>query len=51
MIARNKKIYMPSDKKLLSCYFQKFSKAGKLEFEESTLGMDEPSSVQESNDE
>ena len=50
MIARNKKIYKPDDKKLLSCYFQKFSKAGKLEFEESTLGM-ELSSAQECDEE
>lgn len=30
MIARNKKIYKPAVQKLLSRYFQKFSKAGKL---------------------
>ena len=34
MIARNKKVYKPDCKVLLSKYFQKFSKAGKLEFEE-----------------
>ena len=40
MIARNKKIYMPEVKKLLSKYYQKFSKAGQLEFEDSTLGLE-----------
>uniref|UniRef100_A0A7S2N7R0 Uncharacterized protein n=1 Tax=Haptolina brevifila TaxID=156173 RepID=A0A7S2N7R0_9EUKA len=39
MISRNKKVYKPEAKKLLSRYFQKFSKAGKLDWEESTLGM------------
>ena len=40
MIARNKKIYKPAVQKLLSRYFQKFSKAGKLAWEESTLGLE-----------
>ena len=40
MIARNKSIYKPDSKKLLSVYFQKFSKAGKLTFEEETLGLE-----------
>ena len=40
MIARNKKIYMPEVKKLLSKYYQKFSKAGQLEFEDSTRGLE-----------
>lgn len=40
MIARNKKIYMPKVKKLLSKYYQKFSKAGQLEFEDSTRGLE-----------
>ena len=41
MIARNKKIYKPPVQKILSRYFQKFSKAGKLAWEESTLGVPE----------
>ena len=44
MINRNKKIYTPEMTKLLSKYFQKFSKAGKLEFEEETLGLETPDS-------
>ena len=40
MIARNKKIYMPEVKALLSKYYQKFSKAGQLEFEDSTRGLE-----------
>ena len=40
MIARNKKIYKPPVQKILSRYFQKFSKAGKLAWEESTLGVE-----------
>ena len=39
MIARNKKVFKPHFKTLLSLYMQKFSKAGKLAFEESTLGL------------
>ena len=41
MISRNKKVYKPEVKKLLSKYFQKYSKAGKLPFEEETLGLAE----------
>ena len=44
MINRNKKIYTPEMAKLLSKYFQKFSKAGKLAFEEETLGLETPDS-------
>ena len=40
MIARNKKIYKPSVELLLSRYYQKFSKAGKLAWEELTLGLE-----------
>ena len=40
MIARNKKVYKPECKKLLSRYYQTFSKAGKLDWEESTLGLE-----------
>eukprot|EP00966_Prymnesium_polylepis_P086516 2002415-Prymnesium_polylepis.1 len=40
MIARNKKIYKPAVQKLLSRYYQNFSKAGKLAWEESTLGLE-----------
>ena len=50
MIACNKKIYKPESKNLLSKYFQKFSKAGKLEFEEETLGL-ELDGIQECDDE
>jgi len=50
MIARNKKIYKPESKNLLSKYFQKFSKAGKLEFEEGTLGL-ELDGIQECDEE
>ena len=50
MIARNKKIYKPESKNLLSKYFQKFSKAGKLEFEEGTLGL-ELNGIQECDEE
>ena len=38
-IARNRSVYQPDDKKLFSRYFQKFSKASKLSFEEDTLGL------------
>ena len=41
MISRNKKVCKPEVKKLLSKYFQKYSKAGKLPFEEETLGLAE----------
>ena len=41
MISRNKKVYKLEVKKLLSKYFQKYSKAGKLPFEEETLGLAE----------
>ena len=40
MIARNMSTYKPPVAKLLSCYYQKFSKAGKLEWEESNLGFE-----------
>ena len=40
MIARNKSVFKPEVKKLLSRYFQKFSKAGELVFEESNLGLE-----------
>ena len=50
MIARNKKIYKPESKNILSKYFQKFSKAGKLEFEEGTLGL-ELDGIQECDEE
>ena len=50
MIARNKKIYKPESKNLLSKYFQKFSKAGKLELEEGTLGL-ELDGIQECDEE
>ena len=40
MIARNKRVFKPKYKDLLSRYYQKFSKAGKLAFEELTLGLE-----------
>ena len=50
MIARNKKIYKPESRNILSKYFKKFSKAGKLEFEEGTLGL-ELDGIQECDEE
>ena len=38
-IARNKKVYKPEAKKIFSRYFQKYSRASKLDFEEDTLGL------------
>ena len=40
MVARNRKIFKPPWQLLLSRYCQKFSKAGKLEWEEATLGLE-----------
>ena len=40
MIARNKSVFKPGPKMLMPHYFKKFSKAGKLAFEESALGLE-----------
>ena len=50
MIARNKKIHKPEFKKLLSKYYQLFSKAGQLVWEQMTLGL-APEEAQECDDE
>ena len=40
MIARNMSVYKPPVAKLLPRYYQKFSKAGQLEWEQSNLGLE-----------
>ena len=40
MIARNKKVFKPTWRNVFKRYYQKFSKAGKLEWEEQTLGLE-----------
>ena len=39
MVNRNKKVFQPDVKAIKAKYYMKFSKAGKLAFEEATLGL------------